>query len=157
MYAGFTAAADDQSEKINSSASRTQMMARIFNSMSGHPELVAGNGRFCTDLMEAYQGSLIGKVGADGCYGVGIRQSDRTRELGASGAMGIGVKVEDGDRQILYSAVVEILAQLQIGTPDTIRELENYHHPARLNTMEIVIGGLSHRFEIRNLTEVDGH
>jgi L-asparaginase II len=155
MYAGFAAAADAQNTKIDTSTGRTQVMARIFNAMSGHPELVAGNGRFCTALMEAYQGKLIGKVGADGCYGVGIRQSDRTRELGAAGALGIGVKVEDGDREILYSAVVEILEQLQIGTPETIRKLASFHHPRRVNTMGVIIGGLSHRFQVCDRTEVD--
>jgi L-asparaginase II len=149
MYAAFAAAADGQNTKIDISASRTQMMARIFNAMSVHPELVAGNGRFCTALMEAYQGKLIGKVGADGCYGVGIRQSDRTRELGAGGALGIGVKVEDGDREILYSAVVEILEQLQIGTQETIRKLTSFQHPRRVNTMDVIVGGLSHRFRIQ--------
>lgn len=148
MYAGFATAADAQITQIDISTSRTQMMARIFNAMSGHPELVAGKGRFCTALMEAYQGNLIGKVGADGCYGVGIRRSDRTRELGATGAVGIGVKVEDGSREILYSAVAEILRQLQIGTPETIRKLASFHHPQRLNTMDVVVGGLSHRFQI---------
>lgn len=156
MYASFAAAADDQSKEINVSTSRTQMMARIFNAMSGHPELVAGNGRFCTALMEAFQGNLIGKVGADGCYGVGIRQSDRKRELGAVGAIGIAVKVEDGDRQVLYSAVVEVLDQLQIGSLEAIQKLASFHHVKRLNTMDIVIGGLAHRFRIRDLTEIDG-
>ena len=117
--------------------------------MSGHPEQVAGEGRFCTALMETFEGQLIGKVGADGCYGVGIRESDQTRRLGAEGSIGVGVKVEDGDRTMLYSAVVDILRQLDVGTPDMIRKLASFHCPPRMNTMNAVIGSYTHRFDIR--------
>lgn len=149
MFASFAAAVDAQDTKGNDLPKRTQDMARIFKAMSGYPELVAGEGRFCTALMEAFESSLIGKVGADGCYGIAIRESAQTRQLGAEGSVGIGVKIEDGDRAILYSAVVELLEQLEIGSPETIRELSAFHHPPRLNTMNVVIGGLSHRFKIR--------
>ena len=149
MFASFAAAADAQDTSINDLSKRIRNMARIFNAMSGHPEQVAGEGRFCSALMETFDGQLIGKVGADGCYGVGIRESDMTRRLGAEGAIGVGVKVEDGDRPILYSAVVEILRQLEVGTPDKIRKLASFHQPPRLNTMDVVIGSLSHRFQIR--------
>lgn len=40
------------------------------------PEFVAGENRFCTILMAAFQGLLIGKLGADGCYGIGIRECE---------------------------------------------------------------------------------
>ena len=147
MYAKFAAAADV--EKTDSTTQRTRNMARIFNAMSGHPELVAGEGRFCTALMETFQGKVVGKVGADGCYGVAIRQSDRSRNLSAEGSLGIGIKVEDGSREILYSAVVEILEQLDVGTPEMLGKLASVHHPPRLNTMDVIIGGLAHRFRIR--------
>ena len=149
MFASFAAAVDAQDTRASETSNRVRNMARIFSAMSGHPEQVAGEGRFCTALMETFEGQLIGKVGADGCYGVGIRESDRTRRLGAEGSIGVGIKVEDGDRTILYSAVVEILRQLDVGTPDKIHELASFHHPPRLNTMNVVIGSLSHRFQIR--------
>ena len=116
-YAADTADTADASPSATLST-QTQDLARIFHAMARHPELVGGHGRFCTELMEAFAGALIGKVGADGCYAVGIRASDQTRQLGADGAMGIAVKIEDGNLDILYAAVVEILGQLQLGTPD---------------------------------------
>jgi L-asparaginase II len=149
MFASFAAAADAQETRASETSKRVRDMARIFSAMSGHPEQVAGEGRFCTALIETFEGQLIGKIGADGCYGVGIRESDTTRQLGAEGSIGVGVKVEDGDRAILYSAVVEILRQLDVGTTDQIRKLANFHHSPRLNTMNVVIGSLSHRFQFR--------
>ena len=118
MYAIFAAAIEEL--PINHSP-RTQSMARIFHAMAQHPEYVGGDDRFCSILMRAFQGSLIGKIGADGCYGIGIRASERTKQLGTDGAIGIAVKIEDGNISILYSAVAEILEQLQLGEPDMRR------------------------------------
>lgn len=96
----------------NTSQLRTRYLNRIFQAMSQYPEFVGGEGRFCTELVKTFQGNLIGKLGADGCYGLSIRQSTQTQKLGASGAIGISVKVEDGNISILYAAVMEILEQL---------------------------------------------
>ena len=41
---------------------------RLRKAMLAHPELVAGTGRPCTDLMRAVPGQLIAKVGAEGIY-----------------------------------------------------------------------------------------
>ncbi|KMZ13835.1 Atypical L-asparaginase, Rhizobium type [Candidatus Burkholderia humilis] len=40
-------------------------LARIHRAMTTYPELVAGKGRFCTLLMRAFDGALVGKTGAD--------------------------------------------------------------------------------------------
>lgn len=99
--------------------------------------------------MSAFAGSLIGKVGADGCYGVGVRASDETRKLDADGAIGIAVKIEDGNRNILYSAVVEILEQLDLGNEEMRGKLDKYHAQEIKNTMGIVTGHVAHPFRLR--------
>ncbi|EWG42619.1 hypothetical protein FVEG_04380 [Fusarium verticillioides 7600] len=148
-YAIF-AAAVDSAEQEGSTSPRTRNLARIFRVMSEYPEFVAGEGRFCTDLMQVYNGQLIGKVGADGCYGVCIRESEQTRSLGARGPLGISVKVDDGNLDILYAVVVEVLEQLNIGTTDTRQALEKWHHFKRRNTMGIVVGSVSFDFRLRS-------
>lgn len=73
--------------------------------------------------MSAYGDLLIGKLGADGCYGIGIRESEYTKRLGMStGGIGIAVKIEDGNINILYAAVMEILVQLGIGTEEVRKQ-----------------------------------
>ncbi|PSK54316.1 hypothetical protein B9Z65_3435 [Elsinoe australis] len=144
VYA-FFAEAPDATEKTP----RIEATNRIFSAMATHPEQVGGKGRFCTDLMSAFAGSLISKVGADGCYGVGVRASDETRKLDADGAIGIAVKIEDGNRNILYSAVVEILEQLDLGNEEMRGKLDKYHAQEIKNTMGIVTGHVAHPFRLR--------
>lgn len=149
MYAGFANAADQSEAGGPSMPRRTQYQASIFRAMTQHPDLVGGEGRFCTKLMQAFDGALVGKVGADGCYGVGVRASERTRRLGAEGGLGIAVKIEDGSEEILYAVVVELLQQLDIGTGEMRRELEGFHRLRRLNTAGVVTGRVSLAFKAR--------
>ncbi|KAF9875311.1 l-asparaginase ii [Colletotrichum karsti] len=150
MYASFAQATDEVGKRAANVSERTRLMAQIFNAMADYPEMVGGVGRFCTILMAAFEGALIGKVGADGCYGVGIRESEYTRKLGAEGAVGIAVKIEDGSLEILYAVVAEILEQLQIGSVDSRRKLASFHYLKRLNTMGIETGQVSLSFKVRN-------
>lgn len=147
IYAGFAEAA--RVDGVRGQSLRTQSMARIFWAMAAHPELVGGEGRFCTDLMLAFEGQLIGKLGADGCYGIGIRESEQTRRLGAQGALGIAVKIEDGNINILYSAVTEILEQLEIGSLLARKRMGRFYRPDVLNTVGVVTGHVSHLFKVQ--------
>lgn len=152
-YAAFAAAADawDSSEQAGSAVPvRMAYMARIFHAMARYPDLVAGQeGRFCTELMRAFDGALIGKLGADGCYGVGIRASEETAKLGAKGAIGISVKVEDGNIEILYATVVETLAQLGIEAVESRKKLSRFHDLKRTNTMGVTVGHVSFDFRLQ--------
>jgi L-asparaginase II len=75
---------------------------RIREAMMGHPGLVAGIGRLCTDLMAAYPGLVLAKVGADGIYGAAL-PGDR---------LGVALKVEDGDMRSARPALLSVLRQL---------------------------------------------
>jgi L-asparaginase II len=126
----------------------TRSLGRIYHAMGRYPDLVAGESRFCTELIRAFQGDLIGKLGADGCYGIGIRESEQTQKLGAEGALGISVKIEDGNINMLYAAVAEVLEQLQIGTPEMRQSLEAFHYPKICNTVGEVTGHVSHFIDV---------
>lgn len=128
--------------------SRTVNLARIFNAMTGSPLLVAGTGRFCTELMSAYAGEVVGKVGADACYGVGVRESEATRRLGAQGAIGISAKIEGGSTDALYMLLPELLERLDIGTPEQRSQLNRFHQPEFLNTWNVNIGHVEFPFEL---------
>ncbi|MBA6104623.1 MULTISPECIES: asparaginase [Pseudomonas] len=147
MYAKLADAAD-AAEHSCTLDGRTIALARIFRAMTTHPEMVAGEGRYCTELMNAFGGEVVGKLGADACYGVGIRASEATRRLGANGAIGISVKIEDGNIDVLYMLVSEILERLRIGTVEQRSLLSKFHRPKMLNTMNRETGHSEFVFEL---------
>jgi L-asparaginase II len=116
---------------------RSTALARIYRAMTAYPELVAGEGRFCTALMRAFDGELVGKVGADASYAIGVRHT------GTHGALGIAVKVEDGNTTVLYAIVADVLEQLGIGKQAQREKLSAYRHPPMRNTMGVETGRLA--------------
>lgn len=80
----------------------TNALVTIRETMMRHPELVAGEGRFCTDLMRALPGEVVAKVGADGIQCAAL----------PSAGVGIALKVEDGSFGLSGMALLGILDQL---------------------------------------------
>jgi L-asparaginase II len=83
-------------------ASEDPSARRIRDAMMGNPGLVAGTGRLCTDLMAAYPGLVLAKVGADGIYGAALPNA----------RLGVALKVEDGDMRSARPALLAVLRQL---------------------------------------------
>jgi L-asparaginase II len=147
LFAKLAAAQDEVSSSGAAPTARTVALARIYRAMTAYPELVGGEGRFCTILMNAFGGALVGKLGADGSYGIGVRASSQTAAhtakagaQSAQGALGIAVKIEDGNVGVLYAVVAEVLAQLDIGTAEQRAKLDSFHTPRMLNTMGVATG-----------------
>ncbi|ACR28793.1 asparaginase [Burkholderia glumae] len=147
VYARLAQAAD--AVDGGADAPRPTALARIHRAMTRHPEMVAGEGRFCTQLMRAFDGALVGKLGADGCYGIGVRASDDTRRLGAEGALGIAAKIEDGNVAVLYMLMSEVLARLRIGSEAQRGALAAFHRPPMRNTKGVETGRVAFPFELR--------
>ncbi|KAJ6171966.1 hypothetical protein N7470_001033 [Penicillium chermesinum] len=85
-------------------------------------------------------------LGADGCYGIGVRASRRTEELGAEEGQGIAVKIEDGNIGALYAAVAEILEQLGIGSAEEAAGRVSLSGDSQYGGCG---GGEKHHFKIR--------
>jgi len=76
--------------------------SRIVESMLHHPDLIAGEGRPCTEMMRAHPGRVITKVGAEGVYGALL-----TRER-----LGVAIKIEDGHGPAAVLAMAAVLREL---------------------------------------------
>ncbi|KAK2763770.1 hypothetical protein FQN54_009387 [Arachnomyces sp. PD_36] len=153
IFASMASAADSVARGMAESE-RTHALARVYHAMAKYPEMVGGEGRFCTRLMEVYKGVVIGKLGAEGCYGIGIRSRNTqpvTHNVPSEidDSLGIAVKIEDGNIGVLYTAVVEILRQRQIGTPEQLQELADFHRPSIVNTRGVVTGHTYPSFYLR--------
>ncbi len=90
-------------------ASRTAA-GRIVSAMTKFPELIGGTERLDTMLMQAAEGRIISKVGADGVWLCGVLPCKKYPT-----GLGIALKVEDGDdHRARHVVAVEILRQLGI-------------------------------------------
>ncbi|MGL4311653.1 MAG: asparaginase [Paracoccaceae bacterium] len=78
---------------------RNRAAARLWRAMAAHPELVAGEGRACTDLMRATGGRAVVKTGAEAVF-IGILPETRR---------GIAVKITDGGTRAAEAAITALL------------------------------------------------
>ena len=81
---------------------------RLRGAMAAHPGLVAGTGRFDSDVIRASGGRILAKIGAEGVYGACVVP------LG----LGVAVKVEDGDMRSAPAALAAILLELLQRAPE---------------------------------------
>ncbi len=111
---------------------------RVVGAMVRHPFLVAGTGRLCTALMEATDGRILAKVGAEGVYGAAAL--DR--------AWGIALKVRDGARRGAEVALVGVLEALELLHAEEVERLAEWARPAVRNTRGDVVGEVQSRVEV---------
>ena len=106
-YARLLAAPD-----APSSRGEPRIRERIARAMWDSPDMVAGKGRFTTDLLRAGAGRWIGKEGAEGVYAMALAGGRTAR---ARPALGIAFKIEDGSsraRDLISVAILRRLGRL---------------------------------------------
>ena len=86
----------------NMALAYARIPAAILEAMVLHPELIAGEGRPCTEMMRAHPGRVVAKVGAEGVYSASL-----IRE-----GLGVTLKVEDGHSVASALAIASVLAEL---------------------------------------------
>ena len=86
---------------------RGRAMVSLREAMVTHPEMVAGEGRACTELMRAMDGRAAIKTGADGVFVAIIPEK----------GLGVALKVLDGATRASEAAIVGLLARLGVLDP----------------------------------------
>ena len=84
--------------------------------MAANPELVAGEGRACTELMQAMGGRVTVKTGAEAVF-VAILPEKR---------LGVALKIVDGGTRAAEAAITAILIRLGVleaGHPAALKRL----------------------------------
>ncbi|MFY0682219.1 MAG: asparaginase [Thalassovita sp.] len=99
---------------------RADAAVQLRQAMSAYPELVAGEGRACTELMRAMDGRVAIKTGAEGFF-VAIVPEKK---------VGVALKIQDGTTRGAECAIAAILVKLGVLAPD---------HPATLKRMNAPI------------------
>ena len=96
-------------------ASTHAELEQISRAMLAHPKLVAGDGRFDTELMSRSHQQVISKGGAEG-----VQCLSRTGD-----GLGVAIKVEDGSRRAKQAVALHLLRQLDWITQGSLDELED--------------------------------
>jgi L-asparaginase len=103
-------------------------LERLSRAMLNHPDLVAGEGRFDTQLMRLGHGQVLSKGGAEG-----IQCLSRVGE-----GLGVAIKVEDGASRAKHAVALHLLEQLDWLTPMTLEELrQQFLQPAPHLQLEV--------------------
>ena len=106
---------------------------RIIRAMTHHPNLVAGEGAFDTELMRLTDGELVSKSGAEGIQCIS--------RVGMG--LGMAIKVMDGAKRAKYAVAIQLLKQMGWITPSIAETLgEMFMKISDINRLE-VIGELS--------------
>jgi L-asparaginase II len=103
----------------------------ILRAMRKAPEMIAGAGRLCTDLIRTTEGRLIGKVGAEGVYGLGAA---------SDGGRGLALKVEDGNSRILEPVVCQLASHLGWLQKDELLALRSHWEMPIYNHQRELVG-----------------
>lgn len=104
-------------------------LERLSRAMLAHPDLVAGEGRFDTELMRRGLGQVLSKGGAEG-----IQCLSRVGE-----GMGVAIKVEDGSSRAKHAVALQLMEQLDWLTPGTLEELRSqFMAPASHLKLEVL-------------------
>jgi L-asparaginase II len=129
-YARLSAANDSESSAVE--AQRERALARIRKAMQSFPGAVGGAGRLSTALMEATQGRLVAKGGAEGleCIGLPAR------------GLGLAVKCEDGHARAMGPAVIAVLEHLHALEAHELEPLREWSHPTVRNHAARAVGSI---------------
>jgi len=111
----------------------------IFCAMNERPEMVSGTGGFCTELIRKTNGKLVGKIGAEGVYCMGIKDQD----------IGIAIKVESGNMAMLPPIAVAVLEQLDLLSEQELTQLAPYRRVDNLNDLNTVVGHICPAFSLK--------
>ena len=108
----------------DSGTTRQRAAHKLANAMMSHPELVAGEGRACTEIMRAFPGEAAVKTGAEGVFIAILPKLKR----------GIALKISDGGTRASEAVLTALLVRLGVMPAD---------HPAarRMNAVQVNCGG----------------
>ena len=115
---------------------------RIFTAMNNHPEMLSGTNGFDTELLKQTHRKLVGKLGAEGVYCLGIKDRD----------IGIAIKIEDGNtNRALWPTAMRCLEDLDVLDVEELHSLRKYSELENRNNFKDIIGKVYPVFHLNRL------
>lgn len=112
---------------------------QVLAAMAAHPDMVAGRGRLCTDLMTITGGRVVAKTGAEGVLCLALRER----------GWGVAIKVADGAARALPTLVTALLRQLDALDETEARAFEARQSPLARNKLGEPTGEFRAVFALR--------
>jgi L-asparaginase II len=154
-YARLVASSDGR-ERPGSLERYGESALAIVESMTRHPHMVAGAWSITTPLMEAFDGELVAKEGAEGLYAIGIGPAlaatltDRLA-LDDDAAVGVAIKINDGSMTRGRNPVIlKTLEHLGIDLA-VLPELQRYREWPLHNVAGTRVGEVRAEFDLEML------
>lgn len=126
---GLATAMAQMADPSRQGASRKSAAQTLLAAMKQHPDLVAGEGRACTELMRAMPGPTVVKTGAEGVFAAILPER----------GVGVAVKARDGATRAAENMMAAILVRLGVAEaahPMVAKRL----HPVIRNFAGIEVG-----------------
>jgi L-asparaginase II len=121
-----------------------QACQMVIDAISAYPFMVAGTGRYCTDMMRITAPDIIGKTGAEGVFCMSFTQQK----------VGVCIKIDDGKMLPQYNIAQALIEASGLFSSDQLGPLHHYAKAPltnfnKLQTGEIkVIDGLFADFRL---------
>lgn len=104
----------------------------LVSAMKTHPDLVAGKGRACTELMNAMDGPTVIKTGAEGVFIAILPER----------GLGVALKIEDGATRASECAMAALLVRLGVADADH-PAVQKRLRPAQHNFAGLEVGRIA--------------
>jgi L-asparaginase II len=102
--------------------------ARVTQSVQANPQLIAGTGRFCTDIIEKTEGKILVKMGADGVFTGWLPDKK----------WGIALRIDDGNLKAAEVAMADLLKRLKVLQNDDL--LDHWIHQPIKTWTKVTVG-----------------
>jgi L-asparaginase II len=114
----------------NLASARAEACRRLYKAMTQHPDLVGGTGRLDTVLMEAAQGKLLSKTGAEGVYACLAPEKD----------LALVLKAEDGAARAAQAALYALLKKFDMADETVLEAIRPIAMPVLKNWRGTEVG-----------------
>ena len=111
---------------------RAEAINRIRDAVFAHPIMVAGTGRFCTEVMEILGSRAFVKTGAEGVFCAALPKM----------GLGIALKCDDGATRGAEKMMAALLHKLDVIPRDKIEPMAPWLNPTLRNRNERIVGDI---------------
>jgi L-asparaginase II len=119
---------------------RKKACETVIKAVSTYPFMVAGSGRYCTDMMQLCGSRVIGKTGAEGIYCLSFLKEKA----------GACIKIDDGKMLPQYNIAQKMIEASGIFKAEELKPLQHYLHDELKNYNKIVTGEINVAAQVLN-------